>query len=557
MSQSLRIALAQLNPHVGDLDGNVEKIKTARTDAASQGANLVVAGELGISGYPPEDLVLKPSFVAAVARRIEKLAQETTDGGPALIIGAPWQGEELNEKPVNAALLLDNGKISAIVAKQQLPNYGVFDEQRVFHSGTDCPPINFRGIKLGLCICEDIWVPSVCKGLKNGGADLLIVVNASPFDHEKADQRRAIAMDRVGETALPLIYVNQVGGQDELVFDGGSFVLNGDGRLAAAAPFFTQDLLITSWVTGDDGAPLCEAGPIAPMSQGYPAIYNAMILGLRDYVEKNGFPGVILGLSGGIDSALTAAVAVDALGADRVHTVLLPSPYTSIESLEDAKDAASRMGARLDTMAIDPAMAAFDKMLTSTFNEPVEGVTAENIQARSRGLALMAISNKTGAMLLTTGNKSEMSVGYATIYGDMNGGFSVLKDIYKTDVFGLSRWRNENIPSLALNPVAAPIPQRTIDKPPSAELRPDQKDEDSLPSYDELDQMLKGLIEEDLGVDDLVARGHDATETARIWRMLELAEYKRRQAPPGVKLTGRAFGRDRRYPITNAYRTKT
>jgi NAD+ synthase len=549
-----------MNPIVGDPVGNAALVRQARRKAAEIGADLVVASELVLAGYPPEDLVLKPSFVAAVRNQINTLAGETADGGPALIVGAPWQDDDAKggEKPYNAALFLDEGKIAAVCAKRELPNYGVFDEVRVFQPGTAATSIPFRGAVLGLCVCEDIWEPDVCVDLKTAGANLLVVINGSPFDHEKIDTRRAVARDRVAETGLPLIYVNQVGGQDELVFDGGSFVLNGDGTLAAAAPAFIEHLQVLNFEPAARGAYMCQTGTVAATPDGYAGIYDAMVLGLRDYVRKNGFPGVVLGLSGGIDSALTAAVAVDALGPERVHCVLLPSPYTSAESIEDATDAAARMGTRLDTMSIEPAMAALDTMHEQAFNETPAGVTAENIQARARGLALMSISNKTGAMLLTTGNKSEMSVGYATIYGDMNGGYSVLKDIYKTDVFGLSRWRNANVPSLALDPAVAPtepIPQRVIDKPPSAELRPDQKDEDSLPPYDELDRMLRGLIEEDLGVEDLVARGHDREESARIWRLLELAEYKRRQAPPGVKITERAFGRDRRYPITNAFRT--
>jgi len=563
MSDTLTIALAQLNPVVGDLDGNVAKILAARDIAAADGAELIVATELVVTGYPPEDLILKPSFVAAAARAVDALAKATNDGGPALVVGAPWvekngAGAREDRRPYNAVLMIDAGKIIAVGQKNELPNYGVFDEHRVFRAGTPATPVDFRGVRLGLCVCEDIWVPRVCKSLTENGAELLIVINGSPFEHDKPDVRLGIAEQRVSETGLPMLYVNQVGGQDELVFDGGSFVMNADRQVAISAPAFQEHILLSKWTREADQSLTCKAGEIAPAPDGYRAIYNAMILGLRDYVGKNGFPGIVLGMSGGIDSALTAVVAADALGPDKVHCVLMPSPFTSQESLEDATACADRLGARLDTMHIDPAMQAFDTMLDGTFGAPASGVTKENIQARARGLALMAISNQTGAMLVTTGNKSEMSVGYATIYGDMNGGFSVLKDIYKTDVFGLSRWRNDHMPDLVFDRDVAhaqPIPQRIIDKPPSAELRPDQKDEDSLPPYDELDAMLRGLIEEDLGVDDLAARGHDRDEAARIWRMLELAEYKRRQAPPGVKITARAFGRDRRYPITNAYRT--
>ena len=522
--------------------------------------DLVVTTELVIAGYPPEDLVLKRSFVAAIRAQVETLAAETADGGPALVVGAPWHeaNDGPDDKPLNAILLLDGGAIAAIGFKQELPNYGVFDEQRVFRPGLPALPVAFRGVKLGLSVCEDIWVPEVCAAHQAAGAELHIVINGSPFDRDKADRRFAIAGERVHETKLPLIYVNQVGGQDELVFDGGSFILNGDGRMVASAPAFVNDLLISHWRRDEDGGLVCRRGAVHPPPERYDAIYNAIVLGLRDYVSKNGFPGIVLGLSGGIDSALTAAVAVDALGAARVHCVLLPSPYTSQESLEDAAQTAARLGGKLDTVSIEPAMEAFAAMLAPLYADGLKGVTAENIQARARGLALMAISNQTGAMLLTTGNKSEMSVGYATIYGDMNGGFSVLKDIYKTDVFGLAKWRNENTPRLALDPPAeigdGPIPVRVIEKPPSAELRPDQTDQDSLPPYHLLDDMLQGLIEHDLGVADLIEQGHDAETALKVWRMLERAEYKRRQAPPGVKITARAFGRGRRYPMTNAYR---
>ena len=550
MTDRLTIALAQLNPTVGDIAGNLARLRAARAEAATAAADLVVASELFVSGYPPEDLVLKPAFLDAVAEVVEGLAADTADGGPALLVGAPWRD---GDRRYNAALLLADGAVAAVRAKHELPNYGVFDEVRVFDAGPMPGPINFRDVRLGVSVCEDMWQPDVCETLAESGAEILIVLNGSPFDRDKPDTRLNHAVARVTETGLPLIYVNQVCGQDELVFEGSSFVLNADCRLALQAPAFREAVIATRWRRQGDGW-ACAAGTVAAPLGEYAAIYQAMMLGLRDYVDKNGFPSVVLGLSGGIDSALTAVVAADALGPRRVACVMLPSPFTSQDSLDDAAALAANIGTSLESVPIEPAMAAFDAMLAGAFSRPSAGVTKENIQSRARGLTLMAISNETGAMLLTTGNKSEMSVGYATIYGDMAGGYSVLKDVYKTDVFALCRWRNEHLPDGALAPAGRVIPERIITKPPSAELRPDQKDEDTLPPYDELDRILHGLIEEDLGVDALAARGHDPATLKRIWRMLELAEYKRRQAPPGVKLTERAFGRDRRYPITNAFK---
>ena len=552
MTAKFRLATAQLNPTVGAVSQNVALHRDARRKAADDGAALVVGSELAISGYPPEDLVLKGAFVSAVRDGVEQLAAETDDGGPAMLVGAPWRD---GDKLYNAALLLDGGKVAAVRCKQELPNYGVFDEKRVFAPGPPAGPVSFRGLRLGVCVCEDIWVPDVCETLEESGAEIIIVPNGSPFEENKDEIRMNKAVARVTETGLPLVYVNQVGGQDELVFDGGSFILNGDCSLALHAPYFAEDLQTSEWRQEGERW-VCAPGAIAPPPGRLAAIYQAMVLGLRDYVGKNGFSGVVLGLSGGIDSALTAVVAADALGADRVHTIMLPSPYTSRESLEDAAELARRVGLRLDEVSIEPAMGAFDDMLRRTLNAPPSGVTAENIQSRARGLTLMAISNASGAMLLTTGNKSEMSVGYATIYGDMCGGFSVLKDIYKTDVFALSRWRNGHVPAAVQGMGAGPtpIPDRTIAKPPSAELRPGQTDQDTLPPYDELDRILRGLVEEDLDAATLARRGCDRATVDRVWRLLELAEYKRRQAPPGVKITRRAFGRDRRYPITNGFR---
>jgi NAD+ synthase len=549
MNDRLTIALAQCNPMVGDVAGNADRVRAARDACA--GADLIVFSELVIAGYPPEDLVLKPFFQDRVEAAVEELARETGEGKPALLITAPWRD---GGKLYNAILLLDGGTIAARRYKHDLPNYGVFDEKRVFASGPMPGPINFRGVRIGLPICEDIWTPDVVECLQESGAEILLVPNGSPYERDKYHERQMHVVARVTESGLPLAYVNQIGGQDELVFDGGSFVLNGDCSLAVQAPSWREATLITEWRRAEDGRWRCESGETAPPPEGMDGIYNAMVLGLRDYVRKNGFPGIIIGLSGGIDSALSAAVAVDALGAENVHAVMMPSPYTSQESLEDAAEAANLMGIRYDTVGIEPAMKAFDAMLKPIFAGRPADTTEENIQARTRGILLMGISNKFGSMLLTTGNKSEMAVGYATLYGDMSGGYSVLKDVYKTDVFRLSHWRNQHRPDGMLGPDGRVIPERIITKPPSAELKPDQTDQDSLPPYDELDDILQCLIEGEMGLAEITGRGHDAATVQRVWRMLDLAEYKRRQAPPGVKITRRAFGRDRRYPITNAFR---
>ena len=551
MTDSLRIALAQCNPTMGAIDDNVTLATAAWREAAEQGADLVVLPELFVSGYPPEDLVVKPAFVRAAMDGVAKLAAATADG-PALVVGTPWR--EADDGPVyNAALLLEGGAVAAKRLKSNLPNYGVFDEKRVFAAAAPQGPVSFRGVRLGLCVCEDVWSPEVCETLEESGAEILLVINGSPYEHGKSDERLNIAVARVTETGLPMAYVNLVGGQDELVFDGGSFVLNADRGLALRAPAFVPAVVTTQWRRGDDDGWRCDAGQAADAADGLEAVYQAMVLGLRDYVEKNGFPGVVLGLSGGVDSALSAAVAVDALGPARVHCLMMPSPYTSQESLDDAAETAALLGTRLDSVAITEAMTAVDGMVDPLLGDAGGGVTKENVQSRLRGLLLMALSNASGAMLLTTGNKSEMSVGYATIYGDMCGGYSVLKDVYKTDVFALCRWRNQHADAVFKGPAGRVIPERVITKAPSAELRPDQKDEDSLPPYSELDDILQGLVERDLGVADLVAAGHDGATVQRIWRLLQGAEYKRRQAPPGVKISRRAFGRDRRYPITNRY----
>lgn len=550
MTNQLHISLAQVNPTVGDIKSNAELVRKSRAKVKQEGADLVVFGELTLSGYPPEDLVLKFAFQDAIRNEVEALARETGDGGPALLIGAPWRSDQGLH---NAALLLDEGEIKAVRFKHELPNYGVFDEKRVFQAGPLPGPVSFRGVRLGVMICEDMWFEDVAECLQESGSELFVVLNGSPYESDKLDERLSYAVARVTESRLPLVYVNLVGGQDELVFDGASFVLNNDCALQARAqPWQSQDIL-TTWNRIDETW-VCTSGKVEktePLLQG---MYQAMVLGLRDYVQKNRFKGVVLGMSGGIDSAISAAVATDALGPERVHCVMMPSPYTSQDSLDDAAECANHLGVRLDEVSIKPAMDAFDEMLAPLFEGRGEDVTEENIQSRARGNLLMAISNKMGHMVLTTGNKSEMSVGYATLYGDMCGGYSVLKDVYKLDVFALCHWRNQHYQPGFLGPEGRVIPERIITKPPSAELKPDQKDEDTLPPYEVLDGILKCLIEDELSVSDVADRGFDPETVRRIWRMLDLAEYKRRQAPPGVKLTRRAFGRDRRYPITNGFR---
>ena len=548
MSEALAVGLAQVNPVVGDIDGNVERIRALRR--AAGGEDLLVFGELALAGYPPEDLVLKRAFQDAIEQGVGALAADTADGGPALLIGAPWRRDGALH---NAALLLEGGRIAAVRLKHDLPNYGVFDEKRVFAAGPPPQPIDFRGARLGVMICEDLWTPTVAAHLRERGAELLVVLNASPFEVDKPGARRRLAAERTAETSLPLIYVNLVGGQDELVFDGASFVWDPASGLRARAPAWEEGLASTVCRRQDSGGWTCAQGAVAADADGLDSIYHAMTVGLRDYVEKNRFPGVVLGLSGGIDSALTAAVAVDALGPERVLCVMMPSPYTSRDSLEDAAEIARLLGARLDSVSIEPAMQAFSAMLRDLFAGRPADVTEENIQARARGLVLMAISNKFGHMLLTTGNKSEVSVGYATLYGDMCGGFSVLEDIYKTTVFALARWRNQRRPDGFLGPSGRVMPERVITRPPSAELRPDQTDQDSLPPYEVLDGILAALIEEDSSVEEIAAKGYDPDVVRRVWRMVDRAEYKRRQAAPGVKISRRAFGRDRRYPITNGF----
>jgi NAD+ synthase len=550
MTDKLAISLAQLNPTVGDIDGNAAQVRQARAKAKGQGADLVIYSELNICGYPPEDLVLKPAFQERCEAVVKALAAETADGGPAVLIGSPWRNEG---KLHNAAVLLADGEVAALRYKCDLPNYGVFDEKRVFVPGPPQGPVSFRGVRLGVMVCEDMWNAEVTECLAETGSEILMLGNGSPYEHEKHAYRIELAAKRVAESGLPIIYVNQVGGQDELVFDGASFALDPDGSVKAQLAPFRETVSLTRWQR--QGAHWrCTSGEMTPFEDGLEGIYQAMVLGLRDYVNKNRFPGVILGLSGGIDSAISAAVAVDALGSERVHTVMMPSPYTSRDSLEDAAEVARLLGIRLDSISIEPAMRAYGDMLREQFNGSNSGVAEQNIQSRARGMTLMALSNKFGHMVLSTGNKSEMSVGYATLYGDMCGGYSVLKDVYKTTIFALCRWRNQALPEGARGPAGRVMPERVITKAPTAELKPDQRDEDDLPRYATLDAILECLVENEMSVEDIVAKGHDRAIVERVWRMLDRAEYKRRQAPPGVKITRRAFGRDRRYPITNAFR---
>ena len=552
---SLKIAIAQLNPTVGDIAGNVAKAKRAHTEAKRLGADLVVLTEIFIAGYPPEDLVLKGAFAHAVRSATEQLAADLGTNGPGMLVGTLWPEPEGPEgaKLYNAVALLDGGKVEAIRTKVDLPNYGVFDEKRVFDPGALPSPINFRGVRIGAPICEDIWKEEVVECLCECGAELLIVPNGSPFEWTKPEVRMNIAVARVTESGLPLMYVNQVGGQDEIVFDGGSFVLNADRSLAVQMPAWEEGIVLTHWDKGADGW-RCAAGKRAVLPEGDAAAYQACVLGTRDYVDKNGFPGVVLGLSGGIDSALVAAIAVDALGPERVHCVMLPYRYTSGDSLEDASACAKVLGVRYDSVPIAAPVEGFMSALAPVFAGTQSGITEENLQSRARGVILMAISNKFGAMVLTTGNKSEMSVGYATLYGDMNGGFNPIKDLYKMEVYSLSRWRNAHVPAGAKGPGGIVIPERIITKAPTAELRENQKDQDSLPEYEVLDDILACLVEKELSLPEIIARGHPAEVVKNVERLLYIAEYKRRQAAPGVKISARNFGRDRRYPITNRFR---
>ena len=550
MVDTLTIRLVQMTQWVGDIAKNVELMREAR--ARAEGCDLVLYPEMQLIGYPPEDLILKPALIERAAHALEDLARDTADGGPAMLVGSVFRDDGLL---YNGTALLCDGRIAAIRYKHELPNYGTFDERRHFTPGPLPEPVEFKGVKIGLPICEDIWHPKVCAYLKTQGAEMLLSPNGSPYEIEK-DQLRLenVCVRRAEETGLPLAYVNRVGGQDELVFDGASFVVNGDGSLAIQMIDWGEQEVTSVWKRGENGW-YCEEGVEEDLAEHPEDAWCAMMVATRDYVNRNHMPGVVIGLSGGIDSAVVAALAVDALGPERVWCVMMPSRYTVSLSLGLAEECASALGVRHSVIPIAPAVKGFDEMLESDFADTEVDLTEENIQSRIRGVTLMALSNKFGPMVLTTGNKSEMSVGYATIYGDMAGGYNPLKDAYKTTVFRMARWRNTAVPRLGLGPAGEVIPQGIIDRPPSAELRPDQKDEDSLPPYDVLDAILLGLVEHELGVDRIVEQGFDRETVERVEHLLHIAEYKRRQSAPGVKLGTKNFGRDRRYPITHGFRT--
>jgi NAD+ synthase len=555
MPDTLKITLAQMNQSVGDLAGNAKAMLAARERAAkgpNGGSDLIVFPELQLIGYPPEDLILKPALIERAAAELEKLAQATASSGPAMLVGSVFVRDGALH---NGVALLDQGKVAATRFKHELPNYGTFDEMRLFQPGPLPEPIILRGAMIGVPICEDIWQPDVCRHLADFGAEIFVCINGSPYEIDKDTLRiDGVAKRRAVDTGLPLAYLNRIGGQDELVFDGASFVVNGDGGLAVQMADWEEQEVETRWTKTAQGW-RCDRGEIAALADHPEDIYCAMTMALRDYVNRNKFPGVVLGMSGGIDSAICAAIAADALGPDRVHAVMLPSRFTSQESLDDAAACAKALGIRHEVIPIQPAVAGFDEMLADSFADAKVDITEENLQSRIRGVTLMALSNKFGHMLMTTGNKSEMSVGYATIYGDMAGGYNPIKDAYKMTVFAISQWRNRHRPKIGLGAKGVVIPENILVKPPSAELRPDQKDSDSLPPYEVLDPILLGLVEHEKSVDQLTGEGFDRETLVRIERLLHLAEYKRRQAPPGVKLGTRNFGRDRRYPITHAFRT--
>jgi NAD+ synthase len=549
MAQTFRLTLCQLNPTLGDFAANAAQARAAWAQGRDAGADMVALTEMFLTGYQTQDLVMKPAFVAAAIAAVQELAAQITDG-PALGIGAPF----LRDGQVfNAYYVLQNGGIAATILKHELPNNSVFDEKRVFAAADVAGPYRIGPLRIGTPICEDAWHPDVCETLSETGAEILLVPNGSPYHRGKPSVRTNLMVARVVETGLPLVYLNMVGGQDDQVFDGASFVLNPGGELAVQMPQFDTAITHVDFTETPDGwrALPGEKSLIPPVVE---ADYRAMVMGLQDYLKKTGFAKVVLGLSGGVDSALVAAIAVDALGADKVHCVMLPSRFTSAHSLEDAAGVAQALGTRLDTVPITAPQEAVGSVLEPLFDGTAPGITEENIQSRLRGVLLMALSNKFGAMVLTTGNKSEMAVGYCTIYGDMNGGYNPLKDLYKTRVFATCRWRNETHRPWMAGPAGVVIPPRVIDKPPSAELRENQKDEDSLPPYAVLDALLEGLVEKDQSVAELVAQGFDRATVKRIEHLLYISEYKRFQSAPGTRLTARAFWLDRRYPIANRWR---
>ncbi|MDO9074891.1 MAG: NAD+ synthase [Rubrivivax sp.] len=559
----MKAALTQINATVGDLAGNARLVAAAAREAHRQGALLVIAPELALAGYPPEDLLLRPAFMQACAETLATLAAELADcKGLHLVVGHPHQfgsrGDVRSkslavQRRFNAASVLSGGHILGTYCKRELPNYQVFDERRYFASGRDAglPPLVFEvgGLRVGVLICEDAWFDEPAQAAVAAGAELLCVLNASPFHLDKADEREARMAERARAVGRPLLYAHLVGGQDEVVFDGASFALDATGRLTARAPAFEPALLML-----DIDADHVPHGEVAAVPEVEAQAWAALVTGVRDYVGKNGFPGAIIGLSGGIDSALVLAIAVDALGADKVRTVMMPSPYTADISWIDAREMAARLGVRYDEIAIAPMFDSFRSALSAQFEGRAEDTTEENLQARIRGTLLMALSNKLGSIVLTTGNKSEMATGYCTLYGDMAGGFAVIKDVAKTLVYRLAEWKNRQPVRRADGSTGPVIPERIITRPPSAELRPDQTDQDSLPPYEVLDAILARYMEDDQGVDDIVAAGFDRAVVERVARLIRVNEYKRRQAPVGIRITHRAFGRDWRYPITSKFR---
>jgi NAD+ synthase (glutamine-hydrolysing) len=539
MAGALRIAIAQVDCFVGDVPGNASRVLEAARAARERGARVVVVPELALSGYPPEDLLFHRGFRNRIGEALARLERELR--GIDLLVGYP---EYAGDAIYNSAALIREGRIVANHRKQLLPNYQVFDEKRYFHAGTGATCVEIGGVRTALLVCEDVWEPGPATAAVAAGAELALVLNASPFELRKQARREAVLGDRARETGLDFVYANLVGGQDELVFDGQSFVMSRDGSVVHRAPAFDEALTLVEYHPGTAGGGRWR-GEAASAPGDDEAAYRAIVTGIRDYVGKHGFPGVVIGLSGGVDSALVLALAVDALGAERVHAVMMPSRYTSAMSLEDAEAMARGLGVKYSTLPIEAMFEATLETLAAEFRGLPPDATEENIQARCRGILLMAISNKTGRIVLTTGNKSEMSVGYATLYGDMAGGFAPIKDCSKTLVYRLARWRNAG---------GEVIPARIIERPPSAELRPDQKDTDSLPPYEVLDPILEAFVEQDLSVGEIVAQGFDRATVVRVLEMVKRNEYKRRQAPPGVRVSRRAFGRDWRYPITSGYR---
>ena len=549
MDKKIKIALAQLNPLVGDVLGNIDKLITIRSKLNSE-VDILVAPELYISGYPIDDLVLREDFLNLVESEIKKLVEITKDGKSAIIVGAPRKD---NKAIKNSVYVIENGKIVEIRDKYELPNTGVFDEQRIFTQGQLESCVKIKNIKFGLPICEDIWKKTVLEKLSKSGAEIIISINASPFTTSKSFERDHVTLSRVKEIKLPLIYLNRTGGQDELIFDGSSFALNHDGNKFFCSSEFKEEVSIIDF-TKENGKWI-GSGNLNKNTSETERLYKALVLGLRDYVNNNKFSGVVLGLSGGIDSALVAAIATDAFGSEMVQAIMLPSPFTGEESLNDAKEAANLLKIKFSNLEINEAMKIIDKTLGKFNGKSFSpGITEENIQSRLRGLLLMALSNRYGYMVLATGNKSEYAVGYSTLYGDMCGGFAPIKDVWKTDVFNLCKWRNENFSELFKGPKGKVIPQNIIIKAPTAELKENQKDTDNLPEYEILDEILKGLVEKEISVEKIVSNGFDRKIVEKTAQLLARSEYKRFQAAPGPKVTSKAFGRDRRFPLTSGFK---